>query len=924
MGKRISIGLFLIVILVFALAAFAACGKGSGIGAKFAGKTGRELAVSFDSVKAELDVLEKPAEVSQDVWDSLKSAFLDSFDSTRTKAAAPSGNFGKVMPELFDPGDGTVEIRWRYRNTGDYDLSGEVGIPDITPIALNYLATVTDPDSILAWIDGDESGEIGIPDVTPIALNYLAFVEGYSIERSDAVGGPYTEIGTVLFGEHNDAPIPGFEFIDGTPPSGTVFYRVTPFHGENFGESSEPLEFVAGTTIDTETTLPELNIAAGERVNVINDAKVHVEGDVVIDGELRGVNGDLWLHVMGNLTVNGKITLDAPDENIPPEDDFPSIILIVEGDTTFSDASSLASDGSVILVSDLGDIPAFDDVFSDADADDGITPTLAPYFQAPGGGFSRAPTPFAFSEFGRSTSQAGRNTVLSGDWVVRTPPRGVKRIVVAVWPNGSDVEVVNFTITGPDGREGASDLGGNPVATGENGGDAMTCNIRVNGGALNINANVTFNLGNGGRGGSAMANGNPDAEATGGDGGQPGKLKFRADNGINISGTFHINPGDGGAGGFAEAYGADGQDGCPAENGGNASAYGGFGASVERVLTARGVTGLGNAEFGFQFGGDGGYALAYSGFGGNDTCIPGGIGGRGGDALADAGDGGDSFLTVTGTLGGTALGGNGGDSFCAEGEGGNGNSFADKTPGGDGGDGGNMLSYAGKGGTGTDGDGNDGTPDIDVNGGHGGDGGDGCGPGIRGLGGGWEYGVGGQTTGTDFGLDGEDGVSTCIMWFFPWDFLSDGQIPGGSLFTEDLFSSLEPPSLEGSMPVEFLDIGGAEYFTQGTPFRHVGFAGPGILRLNVGGIVLNEGAPGDIVGIRYMTAQPMFGIGEEFPLVFNAYDSEMNLIDSVLWIDPNAEIVDIFFDVFTDLSYIDIVPPNGCFITLGGIFIFDP
>jgi len=74
---------------------------------------------------------------------------------------------------------------------GDYDLNGEVGIPDITPIANHYLALTFDgigDDSLEGWLDGDCSGEVGIPDIALISLFYLDSIVGYRILTSDHEG----------------------------------------------------------------------------------------------------------------------------------------------------------------------------------------------------------------------------------------------------------------------------------------------------------------------------------------------------------------------------------------------------------------------------------------------------------------------------------------------------------------------------------------------------------------------------------------------------------------------------------------------------------------------------------------------------------------------------------------------------------------
>ncbi len=107
-------------------------------------------------------------------------------------------------------------LRWNYLNKGDYDLSGEVGIPDITPIAVHYEKLVSGGDPLIAWIDGDGNGEVGISDITVIALNYTRSVASYRLLTSANASGPFAEAGQVAFGDAlpgnprvYESPLPG-------------------------------------------------------------------------------------------------------------------------------------------------------------------------------------------------------------------------------------------------------------------------------------------------------------------------------------------------------------------------------------------------------------------------------------------------------------------------------------------------------------------------------------------------------------------------------------------------------------------------------------------------------------------------------------------------------------------------------------------
>ncbi len=106
----------------------------------------------------------------------------------------PEGQTGRVNNLTFD--EISESLGWSYRNPGDYDQNGDVGIADITPIALNYLKSVGANPHFEA-MDGSGNGEIGIEDITPIALNYLREVAGYSVRRSPFGGGVSSEAGFV-------------------------------------------------------------------------------------------------------------------------------------------------------------------------------------------------------------------------------------------------------------------------------------------------------------------------------------------------------------------------------------------------------------------------------------------------------------------------------------------------------------------------------------------------------------------------------------------------------------------------------------------------------------------------------------------------------------------------------------------------------
>jgi hypothetical protein len=160
--------------------------------------------------RMELAALPTPEGVNPELFDVLKDGLESKLNSLEEKSAAsvPKDQGGKVNTLFFDPESN--HLTWDYANKGDYDLSGEVGVSDITPIALNFLAQVTDGkgnDPLERWIDGDLSGEVGIGDITPIAIGFLNSVTAYVILTSESLTGPFSPIGLpVPFGDPGRFP----------------------------------------------------------------------------------------------------------------------------------------------------------------------------------------------------------------------------------------------------------------------------------------------------------------------------------------------------------------------------------------------------------------------------------------------------------------------------------------------------------------------------------------------------------------------------------------------------------------------------------------------------------------------------------------------------------------------------------------------
>src|SRR3990172_6727434 len=85
---------------------------------------------------AELEGLPTPSGCDAGTFDALKREFarlIIKSAAIRTFSAAPTGADNQVNDLwLVDQGGGNWALTWSYRNIGDYDQTGEVGVPDIT------------------------------------------------------------------------------------------------------------------------------------------------------------------------------------------------------------------------------------------------------------------------------------------------------------------------------------------------------------------------------------------------------------------------------------------------------------------------------------------------------------------------------------------------------------------------------------------------------------------------------------------------------------------------------------------------------------------------------------------------------------------------------------------------------------------------
>jgi hypothetical protein len=154
-------------------------------GVDFAGVLGKSIDLAVTSVAGEVAVGSSRIRNAGDSEVSVTGRIATlrfkpmPFVGRKVSGCAPSSPENRIIDLAATPvTGGMTTLTWTEKNLGDYDNSGEVGVPDITPIATNYLVST---GSIIDLVDGDDSGDIGISDITVIANNYLNAIAGYRI-----------------------------------------------------------------------------------------------------------------------------------------------------------------------------------------------------------------------------------------------------------------------------------------------------------------------------------------------------------------------------------------------------------------------------------------------------------------------------------------------------------------------------------------------------------------------------------------------------------------------------------------------------------------------------------------------------------------------------------------------------------------------
>jgi hypothetical protein len=175
----------LMICLLLALAA------GCGSSALDSNKVSPDGLVSGSVTRVELlsdlDALEPAAGVDAQDFASMKGALKAALlDSSTTKFAVhPPHGPGSTVTDLtlaILP-DGSSGIQWTYVNPGDYNFDGQTNLHDLVNLGA-FLGAVSGDErwDRAQYVDGDGNGAITIADITPIAVNFLGTVTAYQVE----------------------------------------------------------------------------------------------------------------------------------------------------------------------------------------------------------------------------------------------------------------------------------------------------------------------------------------------------------------------------------------------------------------------------------------------------------------------------------------------------------------------------------------------------------------------------------------------------------------------------------------------------------------------------------------------------------------------------------------------------------------------
>ncbi|MEP0813296.1 MAG: PKD domain-containing protein [bacterium] len=238
----------------------------------------------------------------------------NSASGNRIVSRAPQGDAGRVTDLAYDPGTNTLS--WSYVNLGDFDVSGEVGVSDITPIALHFGALTNDgigDDALEAWIDGDGDGVVGISDITPIALRFLNEVWGYVVLTSSLEQGEYIQIGAPT--PVSQQVLAQHKITLNLPMGQQGFVCVVPVASDNSeGDSSNIIQIPANLIRPNIMSIAPQSALAGN--------------SVVFRAAISGTQPFIYSWSFGDAATPSASNLQQPTEQIGSEGEYDCLLTV--------------------------------------------------------------------------------------------------------------------------------------------------------------------------------------------------------------------------------------------------------------------------------------------------------------------------------------------------------------------------------------------------------------------------------------------------------------------------------------------------------------------------------------------------------------------------------------------------------------------
>jgi hypothetical protein len=159
-------------------------------------------------------------------------------------ASPPTGAVNAITGFAVYTEGAQIRPYWRYRNAGDYDQDGTVGVSDITPIAVNYNAQVSDENTlegVIGYSVIPEMSKVTVAAITPIAQYFGVRCDGYVVQNADSIDGPWNSIASIPFSQGQGMGRKLFQPI--IDPGPGAWYRVRPICGAEVGEPSNAVQW---------------------------------------------------------------------------------------------------------------------------------------------------------------------------------------------------------------------------------------------------------------------------------------------------------------------------------------------------------------------------------------------------------------------------------------------------------------------------------------------------------------------------------------------------------------------------------------------------------------------------------------------------------------------------------------------------------